>query len=522
MKPQRIILFCFVFVTFLSFSQIPQLDVKHYHIEIFVSDKTDEIKVDELIEFAHVDKNKPIVLNLASHDRSHKGMQIESLKLNGQKATFNHQNDSIYITSEGSQSKEQSLKLSFKGIPKDGLIIGKNKYGSRTFFGDNWPNRAQNWFACNDHLSDKATVEFIVHAPKHYKVVANGQLMSIKKSKANKTYHYNSSISLPTKVMVIGVADMHIEEAGMIDGKKVKSCVYPKHKKEALHDLEIAPSILEFYINYIAPYEYEKLDNVQSTTRFGGMENAACIFYDEDALDGTRTSEALIAHEIVHQWFGNSATEKDWCHLWLSEGFATYLTNVYFEQTKGVSAFRERLIKERKTIISFEKRYKSPVVDTAYNSLMDLLNPNSYQKGGWVLHMLRNELGDEDFHQTIRTYYQKYRLSNADTKDFQNVAEEVSDKDLQWFFDQWLFHRGHPKLNIETEVHENNLVMSISQRDLLFDIKLPIRVYFDNGTSLNELIGINDHQTRFKKMYKEQIERIEIDPDVQLLYEEVK
>lgn len=522
MKPQRIILFCFVFVTFLSFSQIPQLDVKHYRIEIFVSDETDEIKVNELIEFAHVDKNKPIILNLASYDRSHKGMQIESLQLNGQKAPFNHQNDSIYVTPDGSQSKEQRLKLSFKGIPKDGLIIGKNKYGSRTFFGDNWPNRAQNWFACNDHLSDKATVEFIVHAPKHYEVVANGQLMSIKKSKENKTYHYSSSITLPTKVMVIGVADMHIEEVGMIDGKKVNSCVYPKHKKESLHDLALAPSILEFYINYIAPYEYEKLDNVQSTTRFGGMENAACIFYDEDALDGTRASEALIAHEIVHQWFGNSATEKDWCHLWLSEGFATYLTNVYFEQTKGASAFRDRLIKERKTIISFEKRYKSPVVDTAYNSLMELLNPNSYQKGGWVLHMLRNEIGDKDFHQTIREYYQKYRLSNADTEDFQYVAEQVSGKDLQWFFDQWLFHPGHPKLNIESEVHENSLAISISQRDLLFDIKLPLRVYFDNGTSLNELIEINDHQTRFKKMYKEQIERIEIDPDVQLLYEEVK
>ena len=134
--------------------------------------------------------------------------------------------------------------------------------------------------------------------------------------------------------MVIGVADMHIEEAGIIDGKKVNSCVYPKHKKEALHDLALAPAILEFYINYIAPYEYKKLDNVQSTTRFGGMENAGCIFYDEDALDGTRTSEGLIAHEIVHQWFGNSATEKDWCHLWLSEGFATYLTNVYFEKPK--------------------------------------------------------------------------------------------------------------------------------------------------------------------------------------------
>ena len=114
MKPKRIILFCFVFLTFLSFAQIPQLDVKHYRIEIFVSDENDEIIVDELIKFAHIDKNKPLVLNLASYDRSHKGMQIESLQLNGQKATFNHQNDSIYITSDDSQSKEQSLKLTFK------------------------------------------------------------------------------------------------------------------------------------------------------------------------------------------------------------------------------------------------------------------------------------------------------------------------------------------------------------------------------------------------------------------------
>ena len=109
------------------------------------------------------------------------------------------------------------------------------------------------------------------------------------------------------------------------------------------------------------------------------------------------------------------------------------LHNVYFEKTKGVSAFRDRLKKERKTIIAFEKRYESPVVDTAYNSLMDLLNPNSYQKGGWILHMLRNELGDEAFHQTIRTYYQKYRLSNADTKDFQKLPKKFPVKTCNGF-----------------------------------------------------------------------------------------
>jgi len=522
MKSQHFLFLLIVFNFFLSFAQIPQIDVKHYRIQLYLSNQSDEIKVDEVIEFVHLDQGKSIVFNLATVDKSKKGMRIKSLRLNGKTPTFKHKNDSIYIASKGTKTKTQTLKLSFEGIPKDGLIIGKNKYGSRTFFGDNWPTRAQQWFACNDHLSDKATLEFIVHAPKHYEVVANGQLISVKKNKENKTYHYRSSIELPTKIMVIGVADMHIEEAGIIEGKTINSCVYPKHKKEALYDLALAPSILQFYIDYIAPYEYEKLDNVQSTTRFGGMENAGCIFYDEHALDGTRNSETLIAHEIVHQWFGNSATEKDWCHLWLSEGFATYLTNIYIEETKGKEAFQKQLKQDRNRIISFEKKYKSPVVDTAYSSLMDLLNPNSYQKGGWVLHMLRNEIGDEAFHKTIRDYYQEYRLSNADTRDFQEVAEKVSGKDLKWFFDQWLFNRGHPKLNIESEIHENTLAISVSQSDILFKIKLPIRVNFIDGTSNNELLYLNDHQTRFKMMYKEQIEKIEIDPDVQLLYEEVK
>ena len=168
-------------------------------------------------------------------------------KMNSETTSFRHENDSLYIDSKGSKHNVQKLELSFEGIPKDGLIIGKNKYGSRTFFGDNWPTRAQNWFACNDHLSDKATVEYIVYAPRHYEVVANGALLSSKKGKASKRHHYRSSIALPTKIMVVGIADMCIEEAGTVDGKIVRSCVYPKHKKEALYDLELGPSILEFY-----------------------------------------------------------------------------------------------------------------------------------------------------------------------------------------------------------------------------------------------------------------------------------
>lgn len=522
MKPQGLLHLLFFLSTFIGFSQIPQIDVAHYKIEIDLSDESDQIKVDEEIKFVHLDSNQPIVFNLASRDESKKGMHIDALKLNGKTPIFRHENDSIYIDSDIQKPKTQTLKISFSGVPKDGLIIGKNKYKSRTFFGDNWPTRAQNWFACNDHLSDKATVEYLVHAPKNYEVVANGKLLSVKKKKNIRTHHYISNVLLPTKVMVIGVADLLYEELGMIEGTPVRSCAYPKNHKDAFYDLSLAPSILEFYINYIAPYEYDKLDNVQSTTRFGGMENAGCIFYDEDALSGQQSSENLIAHEIVHQWFGNSATEKDWCHLWLSEGFATYLTNVYIEQTKGQKAFQEQLKQDRNRIVSFEKRYKAPVVDTAYSSLMDLLNPNSYQKGGWVLHMLRNEIGDESFHQTIRSYYKKYRLSNADTRDFQLIAEEVSGADLQWFFDQWLYKKGHPKLNIETEIHETVLTISVSQLDDLFKVKLPIKVHFKDGTNTLESLYINNHQTRFKMKYNALVDSIEIDPDIQLLYEAVR
>jgi aminopeptidase N len=522
MKPQHFLAFLFLLSATIGFSQIPQIDVIHYKIEIYLSDESDQINVEEEIKFIHLDSKKPIVFNLASQVGSGKGMYIDELKLNGKTPVFRHENDSIYIDSDAKKPKPQTLKLSFTGVPKDGLVIGKNKYKSRTFFGDNWPTRAQNWFACNDHLSDKATVEYLVHAPKHYEVVANGKLLSVKKKKNIRTHHYSSSVVLPTKVMVIGVADLLFEELGMIEGTPVRSYAYPKNHKDAFYDLSLAPSILQFYINYISPYEYAKLDNVQSTTRFGGMENAGCIFYDEDALSGKQSSENLIAHEIVHQWFGNSATEKDWCHLWLSEGFATYLTNVYIEQTKGKEAFHEQLKQDRNRIVSFDKRYKAPVVDTTYNSLMDLLNPNSYQKGGWILHMLRNEIGDKHFHQTIQNYYKKYRLSNADTRDFQHIAEQTSGADLHWFFDQWLYKRGHPKLNIETEIHETVLAISVSQLDDLFKVTLPIKVHFKNGTNKVELLYINNHQTRFKMKYNAFIESIEIDPDVQLLFEEVR
>lgn len=525
MKMKQNFLLSFLLLWFIGLctAQIEQIDVRNYKIDLSVNDLSDTIEVSETISFSHLNRNEPIVFNLKSINTDGNGMSVSSVSHKEEELKFSHQNDSLYVfVNTPSENHYYELNISFKGVPIDGLVIGENKFGKRTFFGDNWPNRAQNWFVCNDHLSDKASVEFIVHVPAQYTVVANGKLTSVEKRRKVKIFRYLSMVPIPTKVMVVGIAEFSEEVSGNVEGIVIQSFTYPENEKEAGKDLSLAPSILDFYISYIAPYEFEKLDNVQSTTRFGGMENAGCIFYDEDALDGTQSAENLIAHEIVHQWFGNSATEKDWPHLWLSEGFATYLTNIYIEETKGELAFKAQLEQDRKRVVNFDKRYHHPVVDVDYMSLMDLLNPNSYQKGGWILHMLRAEIGDELFQKCIQTYYQKYSRSNADSKDFQDIVEAVCDKDFSTFFNQWLHQAGHPRLQINSKFENRKLSLEINQKEGVFSFPLTVEIKCTEGPTIQRKIWVTQETTQKDIITSYPITEIVIDPEVELLYELVK
>ena len=198
---------------------------------------------------------------------------------------------------------------------------------------------------------------------------------------------------------------------------------------------------------------------MQSKTIFGGMENASCIFYYEASAEENKSQEDLLAHEIAHQWFGDMASEKSFPHLWLSEGFATYFTDMYLESRYGTDSMNRRLMDERRRVIGFAKRSDKPVVDSI-SPLMNLLDANSYQKGGWILHMLRRQMGDSTFHTFIRTYYDHYKGSNANTNDLEQIAEEVSHKDLHTFFKQWLYTPGIPQLMIQWKYDEQNKTVS--------------------------------------------------------------
>ena len=513
-------LFFFLALTFGSFAQ--NIDVQKYHLDITVSDDSDIIKVQEKIQILFTKNSRYVILDLVNQNDEGKGMSITSVKENDYEMNYQHKNDQLIIeTNRGFESNVFMYTIEYSGIPKDGLVIGENKYGARTIFGDNWPNRAHNWFACVDHPSDKAAIHYTVTAPKHYQCVANGKM--IQSQEINKTqtkFIFDSDIQLPTKVMVIGLAELKFEQMDFPE-LTVTNAVYPEDKDAGFHDMKAAYFPLEFFIENIGPYPYEELYNVQSTTRFGGMENAGCIFYDENAITGKGTMDDLLAHEIAHQWFGNSVTETDWQHLWLSEGFATYFTNLNIENRYGREKMNAQLIKDRNRVIGFSKNVALPVIDTLSSDLMQLLNPNAYQKGSWFLHMLRYKIGDEAFWNGIRTYYDDYKYRNASTNDFMKAMQTSSGQPLQSFFDQWLRTSGHPILKTIISKKNRFSIEQIQEGDA-FEFPIEVKLTYDSGETQLLNYYLTTKLFTYKSNDKRTIKSIELDPNVNLLFEEGK
>lgn len=364
---------------------VENLDILHYKFEIQLNDQNNEINCIANVRFRLSENQNVLVLDLVKLQDT-VGMTVDKVLLGEVPVLFSHQN---------------------------------NKFGNKTFFGDNWPDRARHWIPCVDHLSDKATVEFLVKAPSHYQVVANGFKKAQYPSDHGFTYtHYESSVPIPSKVMVIAVADFAIQTVGFAGQTPIETWVYPENMENGFLDYSPALEIVNYFNSRIGPYAFEKLANVQSKTVYGGMENSGAIFYYENSVTGKSKLHRLLAHEIAHQWFGDAVSEADWHHIWLSEGFATYMESVCMSELYSNSDLQSRMSASRSRVVNYYYRNPKPVIDTSIINLRRLLSTNSYQKGAWFLHMLRNHIGDEAFWKGLKSYYLKFKNKNALTIDF--------------------------------------------------------------------------------------------------------
>ena len=509
----------------------PGVDVAHYAFQLGLTDQSNRITGEATVEVRFTtDTLRAFHLDLVGQDapQARQGMEVTAVTRNGKDVTYQHEEDRLHIrlASPPQLDERRTYTVSYRGVPADGLIIADNKYGDRTFFGDNWPNRARHWLPTVDHPADKATVEFSVTAPAHYQVISNGRMVEkINLPDDLRLTHWRSTAPLPTKVMVIGAARFAIDFVDEHEGVPIQSWVFPQARQEGFHDFARAERILKFYEGHIGPFPYAKLANVQSNTRYGGMENASAIFYNQDAVTGTRQNEPLLAHEIAHQWFGNSVTETNWSHLWLSEGFATYLTHLYLEFAYGRDRLVRGLLRDRRRILEYRKKAPdAPLVDTTYTDPLTLLNAYSYQKGGWVLHMLRYVVGEEAFWDGLSTFYRRYRGGNAETRDFREIMEKASGQDLSRFFHQWTREAGLPHYEGGWTYDEetNQLTVTLNQprpRDPIFRMPIELGIYTDDATSdpRIEVMDVDDRQNTFTFEVAERPAEVRLDPNTWVL-----
>ena len=523
------------------------IDVLDYRFELDLSDQSDEIEGLATIAFRTLRPVAEVEFDLddpapssglevggkAGEGRPAGGMVVSSTTLAGAAAVaaqpgrtlrFRQQDDRLVVSldREAAARERRRIEISYRGVPADGFTIGTNRHGERTFFADNWPDRAHHWLPVVDHPSDKATVAFVITAPAHYQVVATGAFVeAIDLGAGMRRTEWRSRAPIATKVMAVGVARFVRQRQALVDGVPVETWVYPQDREAGLRAFAPGPRVLGTFERRLGDYPYAKLANVQTTTRWGGLENAGNVFYDEDAVDREGGIETLIAHEIAHQWFGDAVTESDWPHVWLSEGFATYLTACYLEWTYGRDRFLEQMDRNRTRVLSYvEEAPDSVIVPDTVPDPRRLLSPNVYQKAAWVLHMLRGEVGDGTFWKGMRTYYERFRDGNASTADFAAVMEEVSGRRLDWFFDQWLRQPGVPELEIEWRFDGAGPAVELTVRQTgptTYRLPLDIEAVLGDGGVVRGRVDVEGERTTASLPVPGQPGGLRFDPDLWLL-----
>lgn len=451
----------FLFTSFAYAARVERLidawQPKHYVVNITLNDRLSEIasataRIDVLIL-------KPTSLI----DLDFGELAIDAVTVDSKTAAYTHKDRKLKIDLPAPASPGTRLQISvqYHGKPKDGLILTNDKDGRPSAVGDNWPNRVHHWIPTLDHPSAKATVTFNITAPANNEVVANGKLDHVQTTaNGSRTWTYSEGVPIPPYCMIIGVGQFARLEPK--ERAVTPLSYYVPQSDGPLAIKGFSPSIpsLAFFSETVAPYPYEKLAMIVGATQFGGMENSSAIVFTSRLFEprpqdkvsktfGTPIgTNALIAHEIAHQWFGDSVTESTWADLWLSEGFATYFAGLFLQRYESEEAFQDYMKNAAATAVAFEKSNRIPIHDPDTEDLFKLLNGNNYQKGAWVLHMLRARLGDDAFFRGIRNYYHAHANANASTEDLRTALEKSSRQDLRAFFQRWIYDSGHPQYEL--------------------------------------------------------------------------
>ena len=478
-----------------AYPRNPGIDVLGYVFELTLSDETDEISGVAMATARYLTGGqRELRLDLVqpSDTLNGGGMTVSRVETEGRELAFRHEGHQLFIDLGRvvEPGERVRVRVHYAGRPAGGLVIGPNTYGDRTFFSDNWSSRVRHWLPVVDHPYDKATTEMIVVAPSHYQIASNGTVVEESDlGDGTRRTHYVNPVPTATWLYFIGVARFAVQQVDRWEDVPIETWVYWQDRDAGFHDFaEPSKKVLAYYADLVGPYVYDRLANVVSTATGGGMEAASTPAYSEASVSGTRERrwQNVIIHEIAHQWFGNAVTEADWNDVWLSEGFATYYTLLFRRHLYGHDDFVAGLRDSRTTVRDFyrDQDYDFRLVRDYVADLNDVSGRMMYDKGAWILHMIRDRIGAEAYDEGIRAYYAEFMNRNARTADLRRHLEEASGQDLEDVFEQWLFQGGIPSLDVRWRTAGEELVVEIEevQERYAFDVEVDVAVRYADGT----------------------------------------
>ncbi|MEE9553383.1 MAG: M1 family aminopeptidase [candidate division Zixibacteria bacterium] len=311
------------------------------------------------------------------------------------------------------------------------------------------PQDARWWYPCFDEPWDKATSETFATVPENYDVGSNGYLESVEHDQQNHTrrYHWVNDYPTTTYLVSLVMADYAIWTdyyvISDLDSIPVLNMVYAEDSTDADYDFENVPDMIGVFSELFYPYPYNKYGQAAVFPYpYGAMEHLTMTTMHQNWITGDRAIEGGYSHELGHMWWGDFVTMSDWRHIWLNEGFATYSTAVYEQVAYGPRIDTTMEAYRMSYIADAEYWGHYPLYDPPY-----LFSTPVYVKGAWVLHMLRGILDDYAFFGGLHYYASLYGHGNASTWDFIDAMETVSGRELDWFFDEWIFDQAHPIYN---------------------------------------------------------------------------
>ncbi len=391
-------------------------------------------------------------------------------------------------------------------------------------------HEARHWFPCFDYPNERSTTELICHVPNGITVLGNGRHMGerIDENGLN-AVRWLQEKPHPNYLICLVAGNLEKLEKRYRD-IPLGFYTQPSLFQYAENSFLETPDIMKFYEQEIGlPFPWPKYDQV--TIRdftAGGMENttlttltSSTIF--DKATENIRSSRMLDAHEMAHQWFGDYVTCKDWSHLWLNEGFATYYTHLYEGHASGRDSMLYELHQDAVGILN-RKEDKRPIVYRGYKNAMEQFDYRSYPKGGWVLHMLRSQLGPDLYRKCIKTYLERHALTSVVSDDLRQVIEELSGRPMDQFFDQWLYHARHPDLKVSYTwmLKEGLAKVSVEQTQkvdgdvLLFHFPTLLRFIVD-GKTIDKAIELTKEKEVFYVPLPAKPSIVRFDPEYTLL-----